>query len=91
MPADRLLDATRSLAARIALTPSEILTIKKLSINRAMEAMGMRQATAAVSDLDALLHLSPTAVELRRRIKDEGLKPVIDAFRVPPTTDLSGR
>ncbi|TFD45974.1 enoyl-CoA hydratase/isomerase family protein [Cryobacterium frigoriphilum] len=86
---DGLLDAVRSLAARMALTPPDVLTMKKLSINRAMEAMGVRTAAAAVADADALLHLSPDVLAIRQRIVDEGLKPVMASFRVPPTTDLS--
>lgn len=89
VPADGLLDAVRSLAARIALTPPDVLALKKLSVNRAMEAMGVRTATGAVADADALLHLAPSVLEIRERIGVEGLKPVIDSYRVPPTTDLS--
>ncbi|WP_105034172.1 enoyl-CoA hydratase/isomerase family protein [Cryobacterium aureum] len=89
VPVDHLLDAVRSLAARMALTPPDVLAMKKLSINRAMEAMGMRNAAAAVADADALLHLAPDVLTIRQRILDEGLKPVMESYRVPPTTDLS--
>ncbi|MGW5514432.1 enoyl-CoA hydratase-related protein [Nocardia africana] len=91
VPDDHLLESVRSLAARMALVPADVLAMKKLSINRAMEAMGMRQATAAVSDADALLHLSPDVRDVRERIRAEGLKNVIASFRVPATTDLSTR
>ncbi|MDF2444471.1 MAG: hypothetical protein JWR01_2674, partial [Subtercola sp.] len=91
VPDDQLLESVRSLAARMALVPSDVLAMKKLSINRAMEAMGMRQATAAVADADALLHLAPSVLDVRERIGTEGLKAVIASYRVPPTTDLSAR
>lgn len=91
VPANGLLDAVRSLAARIALTPPDVLALKKLSVNRGMEAMGVRNAAAAVADADALLHLAPSVLAIRERIGTEGLKPVIDSFRVPATTDLSAR
>lgn len=91
VPDDQLLSSVRSLAARMALVPPDVLAMKKLSINRAMEAMGVRQATAAVSDADALLHLSPDVLAVRERIRAEGLKDVIESFRVPPTTDLSNQ
>jgi enoyl-CoA hydratase len=89
VPAAELLDRVRSLAARIALTPPDVLRVKKLSINRAMEAMGVRQAAASVPEMDALLHLSPSVLAVRERIRAEGLKAVVAAYRVPPTTDLS--
>lgn len=91
VPATDLLDAVRSLAQRIALTPPDVLAMKKLSINRGMEAMGVRNAAAAVADADALLHLAPSVIEIRARIADEGLKAVMEGYRVPPTTDLSAR
>ena len=89
VPAAELLDRVRSLARRIALTPPDVLRVKKLSINRAMEAMGVRQAAASAPEMDALLHLSPSVLAVRERIRAEGLKAVVAAYRVPPTTDLS--
>lgn len=91
VPADQLLASVRSLAERIALTPPDVLRMKKISINRAMDAMGVRAATGAVADADALLHLSPSVLEIRARIATEGLKPVLNSYRVAPTTDLSSR
>jgi enoyl-CoA hydratase len=91
VPADALLGTVRSLADRIALVPPEVLRIKKLSINRAMEAMGVRQASSAVAEMDALLHTTPSVLALRERIRSEGLKDVIASYRVPSTMDLSQR
>jgi enoyl-CoA hydratase len=89
VPADQLLDRVRSLAARIALTPPDVLRVKKLSVNRAMEAMGVRQAAGGVAEMDALLHTAPSVLAVRERIREEGLKAVIASYRVPPTSDLS--
>lgn len=91
VPAGELLDRVRGLAARIALTPPDVLQVKKLSVNRAMEAMGVRQAAGAVAEMDALLHTSPSVLAVRERIGSEGLKEVIAGYRVPSTTDLSAR
>jgi enoyl-CoA hydratase len=88
VPADELIAAVEGLAARIALTPPDVLEIKKRSINRAMEAMGMRQATSSVAEMDALLHTSPDVLALRERIASQGLKETIAEYRVPPTTPL---
>jgi enoyl-CoA hydratase len=89
VPAAELIDRVRGLAARIALTPSDVLRIKKLSINQAMEAMGVRQTANSVAGMDALLHTSPAVLTLRERIREEGLKQVIASFRSAPTADLS--
>lgn len=88
VPADQLVATARELAGRMALIPSDVLRVKKLSINRAMEAMGTRAAAASVSDMDALLHTAPSVLSLRERIKEEGLQAVMASFRVRPTSDL---
>lgn len=88
VPADDLIPAVRSLAERIALTPPEVLRLKKLSINRAAEAAGFKQALSGIAEIDALLHLAPAVLELRQRMKDRGLKAVIQEFKVAPTTPL---
>jgi enoyl-CoA hydratase len=91
VPAAELLDRVRGLAARIALTPPDVLRVKKLSVNRAMEAMGVRQAAGGVAEMDALLHTAPSVLAVRERIREEGLKQVMSSYRVPPTSDLSVR
>ena len=91
VPADELVARVRALAVRIALIPPDLLAIKKFAINRALDAMGTRNAIAAVADADALAHLTPDVAELRQRIADEGLKTVIDAYRVEPTMRMSER
>ncbi len=89
VPAAELVDRVRSLAARIALTPPDVLQVKKLSINRSMEAMGVRQAASSVAEMDALLHTAPSVLALRDRLRDEGLKEVMAHYKVAPTYDLS--
>lgn len=89
VPAAQLVTTVQDLAERISKTPSEVLRVKKLSINRAMESMGVRQATSSVSEMDALLHAAPSVLHLRERIAADGLKAVIASFRVAPTTNLS--
>jgi enoyl-CoA hydratase/carnithine racemase len=89
VPAEDLVLAVEELAGRIAKTPPDLLRIKKLSINRAMEAMGVRHATASVAEMDALSHLTPAVAELRAWIAEVGLKEAMAAFRVQPTTPLT--
>lgn len=88
VPADDLIACVRSLAERIALTPPEVLRLKKLSINRAAEAQGFRQSLSGIAEIDALLHLAPAVLEIRARMKDKGLKAVIQEYKVAPTSPL---
>ena len=79
----QLVAEVKMLAERIALVPPEIIRIKKLSINRAMEAMGIKAATASISEMDALLHMSSAVEEVRALIGRLGLKQAIAHFRGP--------
>jgi enoyl-CoA hydratase len=88
VPASRLVDAVRSLAERIVKVPPDVLRLKKLSINRAAEAGGFRQALAGIAEIDALLHLTPAVLEIRARMKAAGIKAVIKEFKVAPSSQL---
>ncbi|MFW2829446.1 enoyl-CoA hydratase-related protein [Sphingomonas sp. ID0503] len=88
VPADHLLSSVRSLAERIALTPPDVLRLKKLSINRAAEAAGFKQALSGIAEIDALLHLAPAVLEVRARMKEQGLKAVIQQYKVAPTSPI---
>ncbi len=89
VPAAELIAAVEFLAHRIAKTPPAVLRIKKLSINRAAEACGFRDAAASVAEMDALLHMTPSVLELRKWIGEVGLKEAIAAYRSPPSTPLT--
>ncbi len=88
VPADKLLETVAALAARIAQVPSDVLRIKKLSINRSAEAQGFRDALAHVAEMDALLHLAPSVLALKKRVSDVGLKDVIAEYRGPSTKQI---
>jgi enoyl-CoA hydratase len=88
VPQERLIGAVRALADRIAMVPPDVLSIKKASVNRAMEAMGLRHAADSVSEMDALLHLSPAVLELREGIGSSGLKAAMARFRGPTSTEI---
>ena len=88
IPAAELIEAARSLAARIALTPPEVLRIKKLSINRAAEAAGFRTALEWIAEADASLHVDPAVLAIRERIRRDGLKAVMADYRSPPSMHL---
>ncbi|MGE4430430.1 MAG: enoyl-CoA hydratase/isomerase family protein [Sphingobium sp.] len=88
VPAEQLIPAVRGLAERIARVPPDVLSIKKLSINRAAEAAGFRLALSGIAEMDTLLHVAPSVLEVRARMKERGLKAVIEEYRVPPTTPI---
>lgn len=88
VPAADLVACVEGLAARIALTPPEVLRIKKHSINRAAEAQGFRAAAAHVADMDALLHQAPAVHAVKQRGDEIGLKALIAEYRSAPTTPL---
>lgn len=84
VPADEVVTTVEAMAARMARIPADVLRIKKLSVNRTMDAMGVRTAAAQVPEMDALLHLSPSVLQLREWIGEVGLKAAIAEFREPP-------
>lgn len=88
VPADRLIEASEALAARMALVPSEVLRVKKLSINRAAEAAGFRTATSGIAEMDSLLHLAPSVRAIREHMAKDGLKAVLEEYRGPSSTAL---
>ena len=88
LPADALVATVEALAARIAQVPPDVLRIKKLSINRAAEAQGFRAALGHVAEMDALLHLSPAVLAVKRRVSDFGVKDVIAEYRGPSTKEM---
>ncbi|MGV9862702.1 enoyl-CoA hydratase-related protein [Rhodococcus koreensis] len=78
-----LIEAAETLSGRIARTPADILRIKKLSINRSMESMGVRTAAQGGAEMDALLHLSPAVAEVRAFVAEVGLGAAVAAYREP--------
>ena len=76
-PADGLEAAVDALVAKIAPTPLPVLRLTKLALNRAYEAMGLRQAVNANLDLSAILNAAETPEQRefdrdRRRAGPEG-------------------
>ena len=88
VPADQLIACVEELAGRMAKIPLPILTMKKRSINRAMEAEGFLAAVNAVAESDAVLHLEPSVLAMRERLGSEGLKPVLADYRGLSSTQI---
>ena len=88
VPADQLIECVEALAERMAKIPLPVLTMKKRSINRAMEAGGFLTAVNAVSESDAILHFEPSVLELRERLAKEGLRETLAQFRGESSTEI---
>lgn len=88
VPAENLIACVESLAARMALVPPGVLTMKKRSINRAMESAGYAAGLSAVAESDAILHLEPEVQKIRSRLKTEGLKATIAQFQGPSSQEI---
>jgi enoyl-CoA hydratase len=71
-PAERLEEEVLKIAARVALIPSELNQINKRSVHRAMEAMGLRAAIRAGTELQALAFTTKASLEYRANFKRDG-------------------
>lgn len=91
VPADQLIVCVEALAARIAKIPSPVLAMKKMSINRAMEASGFLAAVNAVAESDAILHFEPAVLELREALGQDGLRETLARFRGESSTEIFRR
>ena len=80
VPADDLFDEAARLAHRIALTPGEVLTIKKAAINRAADITGWSTIMPLGAETDAFLHNTRSVQQLNELIMRDGLKETIRAF-----------
>ncbi|HSK52902.1 MAG TPA: enoyl-CoA hydratase-related protein [Clostridia bacterium] len=76
VPADRLADEVDALADRIARTPPEVVAPTKRMLNRAMDAMGLREALEMGIDLGAIINAAdtPEQREWDEIVRRDGLK-----------------
>ncbi|EQB06184.1 enoyl-CoA hydratase/isomerase family protein [Sphingobium baderi] len=88
VPEGQLVVCAEALAGRMAQIPAAVLTMKKRSINRAMEAAGFSAGVGAVAESDAILHLEPEVRAIRDRLRTDGLKPVVQSFAGPSSQDI---
>jgi len=76
VPAERLAAEVDALADRIARTPPEVIAPTKRMLNRAMDAMGFREAVEAGIDLGAIINAAdtPEQREWDEIVRRDGLK-----------------
>jgi enoyl-CoA hydratase len=77
VPAAELEAATMTMARAIARTPSDLLRLKKLAINRIMDIQGFRTAAMFGAEWDAIAHFGPGATRTTEKIKEVGVKGAI--------------
>jgi enoyl-CoA hydratase len=94
-PAERLDDEVVAVARRIALVPTDIVSLNKRTVHRAMDAMGLRAAIRAGTELCALGTKQESFVAFIERIDEIGLKAALQERDEPfhdyrTTTDHEG-
>jgi enoyl-CoA hydratase len=77
VPTERLEEETMRLAGRVALVPSELLTLNKVLINRVLEEMGWHNAVRTAAELDVISHFSPPVIEFWKVLSEKGIKEAI--------------
>jgi enoyl-CoA hydratase len=80
VPADKLEDEVNELARNITRTPLEFLTLQKLMVNRAAEAMGWRAMILQGVELDAVAMATETVKYGKERMKEVGMKGYLEEF-----------
>lgn len=81
VPADQLTTATRELAARVALIPSDLLRVKKMANNHVLNQMGFRDTVRLSPVWDALSYSTDAARGARRQIAELGVNGAIGQYQ----------
>jgi len=89
VPADKLEEEVTKLAERIANQAPDSLAVQKEAMNRWYQAMGMESSVMAAADYDYIYADTTSAVELRNKMKELGLKEAF-TWRDTPYGDLRG-
>jgi enoyl-CoA hydratase len=81
VPAEELQESVAELARRIAMTPSSMLRMKKLSNNRAMELQGFRTMATMGAETNTVVHETEAVRAFQALIRENGLKEAIRRFQ----------
>ncbi len=76
VPADKLEDTVNRMAKEIARVPLEILMVKKITVNRSVNAMGFREMMELNFEMSLAAHFSNTREEWGEKIRKMGFKQV---------------
>jgi enoyl-CoA hydratase len=80
VPEAQLEETALRMAAQIARTPSDLLRLKKLAINRIMDVQGFRTTALFGAEWDVIGHFSKGAMGMVDKIHELGLKDAIKWF-----------
>jgi enoyl-CoA hydratase len=72
-----------AVAGRVAMIPPDIVSLNKRTVHRAMDAMGLRQAIRAGTDLCALAIHQPTMKAFISKVRSEGLTTALQERDAP--------
>lgn len=81
VPAEELIDNVTELALSIALTPADVLSVKKAAVNRAADLMSWSTIMPLGAETDALLHGAESIRYIQERIMEHGMKETIRRFK----------
>jgi enoyl-CoA hydratase/carnithine racemase len=80
VPADQLWEHVSKLAHGIARTPSSVLRMKKIAINRVLELQGFRSVAYIGAETDVVIHGADEVAFYKGHIEKHGLKESLRAF-----------
>jgi enoyl-CoA hydratase len=81
VPAEELDREARILATRIAATPSQVLRVKKLAVNFAVEAMGLHEVIRYGTQINTLAHTDEEVIAMHNQIRADGLPATVKGFQ----------
>lgn len=81
VPEAQLFDRARELAFEIARTPSSVLQMKKVALNRSLELQGFRTVAYMGAETDVVVHGAEDVIAYTTHIKEHGLKETLRAFK----------
>ena len=81
VPPDQLDQHVDEYAHKLARVPKELLGLEKLAINKTQDIQGFREAIAVGFEIDVIGHLSESVLDVNRRIRENGLRPTIEAWK----------
>lgn len=81
VPPDQLTDRVRELGLQIASTPTSVLRMKKIALNRVLEMQGFRTVAYMGTETDVVIHGSDDVAYYKSLIARDGLKATLHAFR----------
>ena len=87
MPAEKLEDTVNRMALEIARVPLEILMVKKITVNRSVNAMGFREMMELNFEMSLAAHFSNTREQWGELIKEKGFKKIMEEWRADTVYD----